>query len=352
MADSGAQDKTEQPTPKRKEEARKKGQVAKSMEVNTAIILATGSLLLLGYGPFMFRHFAEMGIQIFGNVSTYKITATTLPGLAWHGASSMLLVLAPFWAVIFVAGLAANFGQVGIRISEEVFKPKWNKLNLFNGLKELFTRAPFELGKNVLKMGLVGTVVFFVIKSHIQEFFYLGDLGVPGILNFIGKVGFEIMAKVVMAVVVLAVIDYAYQRYRHIKQLKMSKQEVKEEFKQTEGDPQVKAKVRQLQEEMARSRMMQDVPEADVVITNPTHYAVALKYKPEEMEAPIVLAKGMRKVAQRIKKVAREHDIPVIENPPLARSLYSLVEVGQEIPAKFYRAIAEILAQIFQMKQR
>ncbi len=352
MADQSTQDKTEQPTPKRKQDARKKGQVAKSMEVNTAVMLLAGLLMLLFYGPTMFAKFSQEATTIFQNLSTYQITTESLPGLAWNGASFLLAVVLPFWIIMFIAGLAANFGQVGFHIGEEAMKPKWDKLNPVNGFKELFTRAPFELGKNLMKMVLVGTIVFFVMKSHVQEFFNLSDLGINSVLHYVGKVGIEIMAKVVIAVTILAAIDYAYQRYRHMKQLKMTKQEVKEEYKQTEGDPQVKSRVRQLQHEMARSRMMQDVPEADVVITNPTHYAIALKYDPENMEAPTVLAKGMRKIAERIKKIAREHDIPVVENPPLTRSLYELVEIGDEIPANFYRAIAEILAKIYQMKKK
>jgi len=351
MADQSTQDKTEQPTPKRKEDARKKGQVAKSMEVNTAIMLLSGTLMLMFYGPTMFGQFSELSTTIFQNISTYKITTESLPGLAWNGASFLLAAILPFWIIMFIAGLVANFGQVGFHIGEDALKPKFDKLNPINGFKQLITQAPFELGKNLMKMVLVGSIVFLVLKAHVEEFFHLGDLGVQAILHFVGKVSFELMTKVVMAVAVLAAIDYGYQRYRHMKQLKMTKQEVKEEHKQTEGDPQVKSRVRQLQQEMARSRMMQDVPEADVIITNPTHYAIALKYDSNQMEAPTVLAKGMRKIAERIKQIGREHNIPVIENPPLTRSLYGLVEVGDEIPANFYRAIAEILAKIYQTRK-
>ena len=351
MADQSTQDKTEQPTPKRKDDARKKGQVAKSMEVNTAIMLLSGTLMLMFYGPTMFRRFAEISTTIFQNISSYQITTESLPGLAWNGVSFLLTAIMPFWIIMFIAGLVANFGQVGFHIGEDALKPKFDKLNPINGFKQLITKAPFELGKNLMKMVLVGTIVFLVLRAHVEEFFHLGDLGVQAILHFVGTVGFELTTKVVMGVVVLAAIDYAYQRYRHMKQLKMTKQEVKEEHKQTEGDPQVKSRVRQLQQEMTRSRMMQDVPEADVIITNPTHYAIALKYDPDQMEAPRVLAKGMRKIAERIKKIGREHDIPVIENPPLTRSLYELVDVGDEIPANFYRAIAEILAKIYQARK-
>lgn len=350
MPDQGAQEKTEQPTPKRKEDARKKGQVAKSMEVNTAFILLAGALMMLYTGPAMFNSFEDLGLEVFGHVSEFEITPNTLPGMAWNGAGYILKVLLPFFAVMLFTGLVANFGQVGIRVSEEAFKPKWEKLNLFKGMKELVTRAPFELVKNLLKLLFVGVVAYWVLVSHLEEFFFLGDLGVRGVLAYIGDVGFELMTKVVIAIVFLAIVDYAYQRYRHMKQLKMSKQEVKEEHKQTEGDPLVKSRIKQLQQEMSRNRMMQEVPDADVVITNPTRYAVAIKYDPEEMEAPRVLAKGMRKIAQRIKEIAREHDIPVIENKPLVRSLFDLVEIGDEIPTKFYQAIAEILARIYRAK--
>jgi len=351
MPDKSAQEKTEQPTPKRKEEARKKGQVARSQEVNTAFMLLAGALMLMATGPSLFGTIHGLGTEIFGNVSSYQINPESLPGLSWSGALQIFGALFPFFAVMVVVGLVVNFGQVGIRVAEGALTPKWEKLNFFKGMKQLFSNAVFELLKNLFKMLVVTSVAFFVMKSHLKEFFLLGDRGVAGIVNFVGDVGFELFGKVVIAITIIAVADYIYQRYKHNKELKMTKQEVKEEHKQTEGDPQVKSRIRQQMQELSRSRMMQEVPEADVVITNPTHYAVAIKYEAAEMEAPRVLAKGMRKIAQRIKEVAREHDIPVVENPPLARSLYEMVEVGDEIPAKFYRAIAEILAQIYQAKQ-
>ncbi|MCF7802856.1 MAG: flagellar biosynthesis protein FlhB [Candidatus Marinimicrobia bacterium] len=351
MPDQGAQEKTEQPTPKRKEDARKKGEVAKSMEVNTAFMLLAGVMMMLYTGPAIFGTFEDISTEVFGNISTYEINVDTLPGLVWGGTLQVFKAIFPFLAVMFVMGLAVNFGQVGIRVSEEAFKPNWGKMNPLKGMKELVTRAPFELLKNLFKMILVGTVGYFVLAGHLEEFFHLGDMGIHALLSYLGSVGFELGSKVAIAVMFLAAVDYAYQKYRHTKQLKMSKQEVKEEHKQTEGDPLVKSRIRNLQQEMARNRMMQDVPEADVVITNPTHYAIAIKYNPDEMEAPRVLAKGMRKIAERIKEIAKEHDIPIIENKPLARSLFDLVEIGQEIPAKFYQAIAEILARIYRMKQ-
>jgi len=220
-------------------------------------------------------------------------------------------------------------------------------------LKQIFSiRGLTELIKGLLKMAIVISIAFFVLKGHHKEFFLIASQGIHGIVAFTGRVGFELFIKVAVALLFLAAVDYIYQRYRHNKDMMMTKQEVKEEHKQMEGDPLIKSRIRSLQEEMARKRMMQKVPEADVVITNPTHYAVALKYEDQEMDAPKVIAKGARKIAERIKAIAGEHDIPLIENAPLARSLYDAVEIDEEIPAKFYLAIAEILAQIYKLRKK
>ncbi len=348
----GAQDKTEQPTPKRKQEAKKKGEVAKSTEVNSALLLFGGALTLLFSGPMMLKQFEQVCVEMFGNAHTYPINPSTLPGMTWQGSKYMLKGLFPMLVVMILLGLIASFGQVGIRVVEEAMKPKWSKLNPLKGLKQIFSMRGFvEMVKGLVKMIIVLSIAFFVLKAHHKEFFLIASQGVHGIVAFSGKVGFEIFIKVAIALMFLAAMDYTYQRYRHNKDLKMTKQEVKEEHKQMEGDPLIKSRIRSLQEEMARKRMMQKVPEADVVITNPTHYAVALKYEDQEMEAPKVVAKGMRKIAERIKAIAGDYNIPVIENAPLARSLYDAVEIDQEIPANFYRAIAEILAQIYKMRK-
>jgi len=318
MANS-AQEKTEQPTPKKKRDARKKGEVAKSMEVNTALLLFGGAIMLLFTGPALIKLMEDLCIEVFGNANSYE---------------------------------AASFGQVGIRVAEEAMKPKWDKLNPINGFKNMFSmKALFELVKGLFKMTLVLTIAFLVLRGHQDEFLLASHQGAPGIINLVGSVAMEVFLKIAVALMFLAAVDYLWQRYQFNKKLKMTKQEVKEEHKQTEGDPLIKSRIRSLQEDMARKRMMQEVPEADVVITNPTHYAVALSYKDEDMQAPTVVAKGMRKIAERIKALAAENDVPVIENPPLARSLYSSVETGQEIPANFYRAIAEILAQVYKMRK-
>lgn len=322
------------------------------MEVNTALLLFGGVLLFLFIGPALMRQFEGLGREVFGHADTYKITPDSLPALSWQGASYIMKGLLPFFAVMLFLGLLASFGQVGVRVAEEAMKPNWSKINPLKGMKQLFSmNALFEVVKGLVKMGIVSAIVYLVLKRHLQEFFVLADQSIGGILNFVGTVGMELLLKVVIALLFLAAGDYIYQRYQHNKKLKMTKQEVKEEHKQMEGDPLIKSRIRSLQQEMARRRMMQEVPEADVIITNPTHYAIALQYHGAEMDAPVVVAKGMRKIAQRIKAIAAEHDIPMIENPPLARALYDSVEIGQEIPAKFYRAIAEVLAQIYRLKQ-
>lgn len=347
-----SQEKTEQPTPKRKHDAKKKGEAAKSMEVNTALLLFGGVLLFMFVGPALFRQFEDLSVEVFGHASTYKITPDSLPALSWQGASYIMKGLMPFFAVMLFLGLIASFGQVGINVAEEALKPNWGKINPLKGMKQLFSmNAIVEVVKGLLKMGIVGGLVYLVLRKHLREFFVLNDQSIGGILNFVGNVAMELMLKVVIALLFLAAGDYIYQRFQFNKKLKMTKQEVKEEQKQIEGDPLIKSRIRSLQQEMARRRMMQEVPKADVIITNPTHYAIALRYNGKEMDAPVVIAKGMRKIAQRIKEIAAEHDIPLIENPPLARALYDAVAIGQEIPTKFYQAIAEVLAQIYRMKK-
>jgi flagellar biosynthetic protein FlhB len=353
MADNNqGQEKTEQPTPKRKSDARKEGQVAKSTEVNTAVVLLGGVLMLLFTGQLMFQQFVGVMREMFGKANTYEITPESITGLTWDGSGYVFKSVLPFFMVMLLFGLAASLGQVGIKITPEAMKPKWSKLNVFKGMKNLFSsKALFELVKNLLKMLIVLVVTYFVIRGHSKEFFVLADQGVAAILKFVADVGIELTVKVVAIMLIVAGIDLMYQKYKHNKDMMMTKQEVKEEHKQVEGDPMIKARIRRLQQDMSRNRMMGAVPEADVVITNPTHYAIAVKYDGDEMEAPIVVAKGIRKMALRIKEIAKEHDIPTIENPPLARSLYKVVEVDEEIPSKFYQAIAEVLAQIYKMKK-
>jgi flagellar biosynthetic protein FlhB len=262
-----------------------------------------------------------------------------------------IILLSPLFAAIFITAILSNIMQVGFMISGESIIPKLSKIDPIKGFGRLFSKQSFmELMKSLLKLTIVGGIAFLTIKGEMKHFALLGDMEVNSIFVYILKIFFKIFIRCSLAMIVLVIIDYAFQKWEFENRIKMTKQEVKEEFKKSEGDPMIKSRIKRIQMDMARKRMMQAVPEADVVITNPTHLAVALKYDSSSMTAPKVIAKGSRKIAEKIKDVASEHGIPVLENKELARNLYSLVEVGQEIPPALYQVIAELLAYIYRLK--
>ena len=263
----------------------------------------------------------------------------------------MLSVLLPFLIPIAIAGFVANVFQVGFQLNSEAMAPKLSKLNPLSGMKRFVSiKSLVELGKSILKIIVIGSTVYILIKSDMEAFPALIRQEVGQILKFIAQTSLKVCFYVCLAMLVLAVIDYIYQRWQYEKDLKMTKQEVKDEQRQTYGDPKVKARIRGVQMEMARRRMMEAVPEADVVITNPTHLAIALKFDAQEMIAPRVLAKGAGFIAHRIREIAEENHIPILEEKPLAQGLYKMVEIGDYIPAELYRAVAEVLAYVYRLK--
>jgi flagellar biosynthetic protein FlhB len=350
MADQSSE-KTEQPTPKRLEDARKKGNVARSMEVNSAFVLLTGTLTLFFVSGFLFRNLSLFMRHVFGELNTYSLTQ----GAARPYAVSLVLLagklLAPIMLAIMVVGILANVGQVGFLFTLEPVTPNPEKLDPFKGFQRIFSmKSLVELIKGILKIAIVGYVAYLVIKGHYKDYFLLMDQGTGQLLVFMMKIIFQVAIWSGLILLVLAGLDFGYQKWQYMKDLRMSVQEVKEEMKEYEGDPQVKGRIRGIQREMARKRMLSDVPKADVVITNPTHYAVALKYDAETMDAPRVVAKGARNLALKIKEIARENGVPIVENPPLARMLYKSTEVGMEIPIELFQSVAEVLAYIYRLK--
>jgi flagellar biosynthetic protein FlhB len=250
-----------------------------------------------------------------------------------------------------IVGLAANILQVGFKITTEAIAPELNRLNPIAGMKRFVSlKAMVELAKSIAKLVLIGAIAYVFVKSDMDAFPQLIHQEVGQILAYIARVALKISFFVCLAMIILAALDFLYQRWQFEKDLKMTKQEVKDEQKQTYGDPQVKFRIRSMQLEMARRRMMETVPEADVVITNPTHLAIALKFDAAEMIAPQVLAKDAGHVAQRIKELAAEHQVPLVEDKPLARALYKMVELGDYIPAEHYRAVAEVLAYVYRRR--
>jgi flagellar biosynthetic protein FlhB len=262
-------------------------------------------------------------------------------------------IVIPVMIAVVLAALAANVAQVGFSMSTKSLMPDLKKLNPLAGFKRWVSlRSLVELVKNLAKLFIVGWVAYRTVAKEWDVLPTLGDRDLADSMVYLVDISFRIFWRCVEAMVVLALLDWAYQRYDFEKNLKMSKQEVKDEFRQSEGDPMVKSRIRGIQRDQAKKRMMKQVPDSDVVITNPTHYAVALAYHPGEMEAPQLMAKGMNLVAQKIKEVAREHGIPVVEDKPLAQALYKQVEVGQSIPYELYEAVATILAHVYRTKNR
>lgn len=353
MPEENQQEKTEQATPKRREEARKKGQVPKSIELNTAIILFGSFLFLYFAGGMMYNQMCYYSQLVFENLSSIRLTPDNLSNYTLQAFITGLKVAAPVILVIMFLGLVSGFSQVGFMFTLEPLIPKWEKISPISGFKRMFSKRSFvELLKGILKILIAGFISYFEVKRRIAEYIQLSDMEPVSILQFGAHAAFVLGIKIALVLLVMALFDFMFQRWDHSKKIMMTRQEIKEELKQMEGDPLVKARIRSIQREMARTRMMQEVPKADVVITNPVKLAIALKYNPLEMNAPLVIAKGARKVAEKIKEIAREHGIPIVEDKPLTQALYKVVDVGDEIPEKFFQAVAEILAYVYKLKNK
>jgi flagellar biosynthetic protein FlhB len=351
MADDNQEEKTEQPTPRRRQELREKGEVAKSRELPSVAVLMSALVVLTLTGSYTYAHIQSV---MQGALSLPLLDDLSLPNLIDFSrimTTRFLLAIGPLLAAVFITALLSNIMQVGFLFTGESIKPKLSKLDPIKGFGRLFSKQSFmEVFKSLLKLVIVGVIAYYTIKDEMKNVAALGQMELPSIWLYILKIFFKIFIRCALAMIFLVVLDYAFQKWEFENRIKMSKQEIKDEMKKTEGDPLVKSRIRSIQMEMARRRMMQDVPEADVVITNPTRLAVALKYDTSDMNAPKVLAKGAGKIAEKIRDLAAEHGIPVVEKKELAQNLYALVEIGQEIPPTLYQAVAEILAYIFRLK--
>lgn len=344
-------EKTEKATPRKKQDARKKGQVVKSADVNTALSLLTVFLSFLFIGAFMRDRLILMMKGIFQDYLLVNLTDQNMEGFFYTIALQAGMILAPIMVIALVAGVLSNYIQVGFLFSTESIQMKLNKLDPIQGFKRIYSmRAIVELLKSLLKITVVGVVTFAVLWMDIDNILRLSQITVEQSFVFIASLTVKMGLYASGALLILSFLDYLYQRFDYEKNLRMSKQDIKDEYKKSEGDPLIKSKIRQRQREMAMRRMMQDVPTADVVITNPTHYAIALKYDEEKMDAPYVVAMGVDHVAQKIKEIAKANDIIMVENRPLARALYDQVDLGQAVPEEFFQAVAEIIAYVYQTK--
>ncbi len=343
--------KTEDPTPKKLEEARKKGQVAISREVNNWIMLFAGTLVILAMGPGMMEELLRI-------LRTYIASASDLPptpgGMQFviiEALRETLRIIALPLIFLVLAAFVGPFIQVGPLFAGEIIKMDISKISPAKGMARLFSmKSIAEFVKGILKLTIVTVVGFIILKPYFGSIEHMVGLPIPAALNEMWGLVTRLMIGILIVLFIIAGLDLLYQRWEHNKKMRMTKQELKDEYRQSEGDPHVKAKLRQLRQQKAQARMMQAVPGADVVITNPTHYSVALKYDPDKNDAPIVVAKGVNEVAMRIREVARENDIIIMPNPPLARVLFDTVEIDDAVPAEHYKAVAEIISYVFRLK--
>ena len=348
----GGGEKTEEPTDKKRRDARKKGQVARSQELNAAFVLLAGFFVIKVLWEYIYENIAGYSAYIFANISMFSFSTESIMEIFLGIVVLLGKTAFPIMLGITVLALAINFFQVGFVVSTEKIEPKLDNINPINGFGRIFSkRSLVELAKSIFKILIIGFFLYLYLKDEVpfMPYFIYYDLG-HSLTEIADKI-FTMAFQVIGVIMVMAIADYAYQSWQTTQDLMMTKQEVKDEYKQTEGDPQIKGKIKQKQRQMAMSRMMQEVPKADVTATNPTHFAVALLYE-KGMAAPKVLAKGQDIVAQRIKEIARESRIPIVENKPLARALYDTVEIGGFVPEELYQAVAEILAYVYRLKKK
>jgi flagellar biosynthesis protein FlhB len=350
-----AEEKTEPATPKRRREAREKGQVAKSRELTTAVLLLVTFLTIRIFANSIYTNLSEL-LQLFLTFPINVEDAVKIGDIINVYASCLWVfakIMAPILLISALVAIVLNYLQVGFMFTLKPLIPKFNKLNPIEGFKNIVSKnALVELVKSILKIGVIGYVIYDYLSSNFTVIPELLGMEMGATAIFIGNTIINTGIRVAAVLIVISVFDFAYQLWDFEKKLKMSKQELKEEYKMTEGNPQIKSKIREKQRQMSLRRMMTEVPKADVIITNPTHYAIAVKYDSTRAEAPIVVAKGMDIIAQKIKEIAKENNIPTVENKPLAQALYKSVEIGDMVPAELYKAVAEVLAFVYSLKNK
>ncbi|NVJ52311.1 MAG: flagellar biosynthesis protein FlhB [Campylobacteraceae bacterium] len=348
MADE--EEKTEEPTQKKIDDAKEKGNVPKSMEVTGAAVLLFGSIYLLFFSGFTFESIKKLMMFSYNFIGV-EMNSTVFYSIVYTFVMTAVKALLPIFTIVVLVALVSNWSQFGFIITP--LKIDLQKLDPIKGIKNVFAlKKALESLKLALKLFIIIVVMFIVLALTHKAFLAMMDKEFYATFHTIVNLIIYFLAAILLIIIIFAIIDFFFTRHYFFKSLKMSKQEIKDEFKNMEGDPQVKGRIRKIQMQMHQKRMMNDVPDADVVITNPTHYAVALRYDNTRDNAPKVVAKGIDFIALKIKDVARENDVPIIENPALARSLYSQIEVDQEIPAEFYKALAEIFSYVFELKKK
>jgi flagellar biosynthetic protein FlhB len=351
MSDDNNEERTEEPTEKRRREYREKGQVAQSREVNTAMLL-TGALILWSfYAPVFWKNLKSFLIIFWSISSEFNVTFLSVRLMMLFVLQNMASLLWPLLLSCLVLGFFSSYLQIGWLITAKPLLPDLKKLDPIKGMSKFVSkRSFFEAAKSFGKVSMVAALAYWTLFDRFDQFLGLAGADLEDVVSFMADVMFVILLKCCFLLFIIAVADYYFSRHEMEKKMKMTKQEVKQEHKESEGDPQVKQRVRTIQREMSKKRMMADVPKSDVIITNPTHYAVAIQYKREEMNAPVVVAKGADYMAMKIREIGKLHNVPLVENRVVARALYQ-VETGKPIPEQMFKAVAEILAYVYKLKR-
>jgi len=344
-------ERTEPASPRRREQARQRGQVSRSAELTSALVLLVGYFSLRYAAPGGYRVLRDLTVSTFSHLSTADWTVESVQQLSLTVLTASGRMLWPVLLAGVVVAVTVDLAQVGFVFTLEPLALHFDRLNPLSGLQRLFSRrAAMEFAKSLLKLALVGWVVYAAIRKQWSMFPTLVEMDLLVALGKLAGLAMTVFLRAALVLLLVAAGDFAFQRWDYAQSLKMTKQEVKQEFQETEGNPQIRGKIRERQRALARRRMLSDVPKADVVVTNPTHFAVALKYESGRMAAPVVVAKGQDYLAQKIKDIAREAGVAIVENQSLARSLFAAVEVGEPVPADLYQAVAEVLAFVYRLK--
>ncbi|MCP3889951.1 MAG: flagellar biosynthesis protein FlhB [Desulfobulbaceae bacterium] len=347
---SSGGEKTEAPSAKRREDFRKKGQVAQSKEVQTAALFTVVLLFWIFYLPVFWEKLNILIFSIWQASGQFELTESSTLTLAIFLVRQIGIMIAPLFGLVLIIAFFSSIFQFGWLFTAKPLIPDFSKLNPISGMARFFSKKSLiEVVKSMLKVILIAYVGYSTVYDNFAQALILVDTNVATAIGYLGKISLIIFAKICAVLLFIAFLDFLFVKWEMEEKMKMTKQELKEEFKESEGDPHIKAQIRAIQQEMARKRMMADVPQADVIVTNPTHISVAIKYNSEEMDAPIIIAKGADLIAMKIREIARDNDIPIVENPPTARLLHNL-EIGEHIPEDLFKAVAEILAHVYSLK--
>ena len=350
MSDESFGERTEPATPRKREKARESGQVARSQDMNTAVLLLGALLILNFYGGKILEQMSLLNIKLLSNLHVPQLTPDNIRSYTGYGLLVVMQMLLPLLAGLFVLAIVVNLLQVGPGLSPSVFAPKASRFNPINGFRRMFSmRGTMKLVMSLVKIVIIAAVLYWTVKDKVSEIIPTMQMDIGSILVYVGQSCFTLGVRISVVLLILAILDYVYQRWQYESDIKMTKQEVKDEMKRYEGDPKIKERRIQTQRAIAYQRMMHSVPKANVVITNPTELAVALQYEREEMDAPKLVAKGAGYIARKIREIAVANGIPIVEKKPLAQAIYRSVAVGQHIPPDLYQAVAEVLAYVYEL---